>query len=290
MKKKYFIFIIVFVLSCSFLLSGIHVKEGEIWGKEILKFNGDEILIEGKVEKDITVIAGKLIIKGGTVDSDIIALWSNIKIEKGSEIKGDIFLIGGEFKRDKESNIKGQITEFQSLKEIRNIVTLGGTEKEKISFKIITIFLTYLLWLVMAIIAYSFMPIKIDDISQKIKKKMFKSLWVGFIFLLLVFLLILFLGIVSLFIIGIPFLLLAILFVFIIKIIGRTSLAVFLGSKIITKKTSPMIIISLGMLLIMIIKYLPFHFPYSFLVTILFDSISFGAVFLYFREKRRIKS
>ncbi len=278
--RKSLIIVFLILLIGSFAYATKTVENG----KDIIKIGGD-YKVSGIIEKDILIISGNLDIEG-EVRGDVIVIWGSVYLRDNSRIDKDLILIGSKIEKGENSVIKGKITEFNSIKELKKIYREYSGEREK-QFVSYNDLLYYLFWLLFLILGYSFVPAKIEAISEIIKDKTIKNLITGFFIYIIFILIIVVLSVMSLFLIGIPFLLVFALLVFILKVLSRTAMSFIFGSWVKEKlklgNISPIIILSIGLFFILLFKKLPY---FGSLIIIVLDSIGLGAIY-YFNKNRK---
>jgi hypothetical protein len=273
--------IVVIVLMLFFIISFSYAKKTVEKGKDIIKI-GQDYKVTGVIEKDILIISGNLDIEG-EVKGDVVVIWGSVSLSENSKIDKDLILIGSRIKKGKRTIVEGKITEFNSIKELKRIYKEYSGEKEK-RFISYNDFLYYLLWLLLLILTYSFIPAKIEKLSEIIQERTLRNLVIGFILYIIFIIAIVVFAVMSLFLIGIPFLLAFALLIFILKVLTRTAMSFIFGTWMKDRfkfgNISPIIILSIGLLFILLLKKLPY---FGSLIIIILDFIGFGAIY-YFKK------
>ncbi len=277
MKRKLTIFFLIIFFLIPALLAGKTTND-KIYKNDIIRLGGTWTF-KGTFEKDILIFNGKIKLSGN-VKGDVILFWSEAQFEKGTRISGDLILVSSKYTSSKDFKVGGKIHNFGSVKELKNIVRLNsGQISSPLTF---SFFLSFFFWYVFILVVYAVAPEKIEAISEKINEKPLKSLFLGLLIYFIIIILILVFAVLSLFLIGIPFLLLLGLFIIILKGVGRAAISFLIGtslSEIIRlKQLPPAIILVLGLVIIMLLKLIPILGVFLLLLT---DSIAFGAIFLY---------
>ncbi len=278
--KKILMIIILFYFIGSFVYATDNVDKN----RDIIRI-GKDLKVEGVIKRDILIIGGKLDIKG-VVKGDVIIIWGKVNLHPGAKIEKDLVLIGSTIINGDKTVVKGKITEFNSIKELNKIYK-EYSGKKKNQFFSYNDLLYYLIWLLLLIITYSLIPLKIETISDIIKGNTIKDLIAGIIiYILFIFIIIIF-AVMSIFIIGIPFLIAFAFFIFILKVLSRTAMSIILGRgvKEILKlnNLSPILILAIGLLFVLLLKKLPY---FGSIIIIILDSVSFGAIYYFYRVKR----
>ncbi len=276
MKRLIIFFLILFIIPMGLLHS--QETNNNNYKDNIIKFGGNSEYT-GTFEKDIVIIGGKISLKG-KIKGDIIGIWSTVEIKDNSTVNGDIVLISSKLKKANSVKIRGAITKLGSVKEIKKFAKLNiSKSSSEMTFSLL---LSFFFWYVFILVVYALIPDQIESIANNIKEKIGKSFGFGILFYLIIIFLILIFAILSLFLIGIPFLILMALLILILKGIGRASMSFIFGysfSKSIKLENLPSaLILAMGLIIITLIKSIPFL---GGLLLIILDSISFGAIFLY---------
>ena len=274
MKRLIIFFLILFIIPMGFLYS----QKSNNYKDNIIKFGGNSEYT-GTFEKDIVIIGGKISLKG-EIKGDVIGMWATIEIKDKSIVHGDIILISSKLKKENSVKIRGAITKLGSVKEIKKFTKLNiSKSSSEITFSLL---LSFFFWYVFILVVYALIPDQIESMAKNIKEKTGKSLGFGILIYFTIIFLILIFAILSLFLIGIPFLILMALLILILKGIGRASMSYIFGysfSKSIKLENLPTaLILAIGLIIITLIKSIPIL---GGLLLILLDSISFGAIFLF---------
>jgi len=219
-------------------------------------FSGDitvyftHISIESKIDGKVFVIGGTCHLKENSSVKDLTIIFGNLKIEKGAKIEGNKILIAP-------------------------IEERGTNIQNKISLSLFWLFFAFFLTLLF--------PSQIATSIFIFKKKIKESFFVGFLSLILFFLLFsLFFLFTSLYI-GWPLLLALIGFFFLSKAYGTVVLFWTIGSKI-AKKWGKIGSLFFGWLFLSLIRLIP-YFGSIFWISLTFFAIGIVIVHISFRYK-----
>lgn len=258
----------------------IIIEKDEIYGKDIISF-GTEVTIHGTAKKSVIVIGGSINVYG-TVNEDVVGIGSKVSVLKGARINGDLLVIGGRLRKDRETCIEGDMFYF---KPGRNFPTfLKSAIKGAFSFpsrphEILLKVITLLSWFLIVLIFNFIFPKNVSEASALINKNIGKGLLVGLLSLLIIIIFLGFFGFLSLFLIGIPFLILGLLGLFIGVLFGRTVVFHWLGSNLLKlfkrNEFSNTVAVLSGFVLFFIVSFIPFL---SLLMRVFVDICGIGIV------------
>jgi len=264
------------------------IPPGETQKKDLTTVN-QEVVIAGNLEGTLILVSGELRLSG-SISQDIIGFFSDVRIEPGAVIKRDLIMIGGSLTRADGAEIGGTLSHVRSYRDIRNMVSTVlpflPDSTDMVLFRVVKI----IFWFIICLGILALFPDRIADVSNRLTffstatvKIGLKGLGIYFLFLAS-FALFLFL---SLFLIGIPLLLSAMLLFFITQAFGRTVLFFNWGKSLAAKlhlaKPGTGFFIVLGVIPYFVLKFLPIL---GFILLILMDGIAVGISFRLFFRKR----
>lgn len=271
--KKFIVFVLAALLltSCAALCDArVIVRD-----KSVVKIGEDINMGEELHLKDLVAIKGNVSVKG-IVDEDVVAVLGSITLYPTAKVNGDVVAVGGNIVRHEGSQVKGDIVEIGISKGGANmiasyapfigIVGIGG-------FLVLKV-LVLLGFIGIAAILVSFMTPQIGVISSNIEKEWVKALLWGILGALLICPVALLLAVT---IIGIPLILIEILFVSIAMTMGYVAVTQIIGKKFtkaIKKPNQPMLIeVIWGLVILFLIDLVPFAGP---IIKGLVATIGFG--------------
>jgi hypothetical protein len=269
------------------MVKHLSVPTGESYPDSVMSWGGT-VDIGGTSKGSIILLGGQLELDG-VVEEDIICVSSNIRMGKKAFIKGDLFVIGGKLNRHPQSIVKGEYFNFKfDLKKIESTLLPLFSDAKSVTFiKVIKI----ILWFIITLLVFALVPKKINLAREIFETNILRVGILGILsFLTIIFLLFAFF-MMSLIIIGIPLLLLLVLFYVVIYIFGRTVLFYFIGIKLAKilklKNVPPAIFIVLGVAVYSILKFIPFAGP---LILILMNLLEIGiSMGFIFRKKLKLE-
>jgi hypothetical protein len=238
--------------------------------------------IRGLLKKSLIMIGGSIDLSGH-IQGDLICVSAQVKIAESALIEGDLIVIGGSLQKDPLAKINGEFF-FSNLKKIENSLLPFFSDSSTLP---LLKFIKVILWLIIAIVIFAFLPERIDQSVSLFNQNPAKIIAVSFLSLF-AFLFFLFLFVLmSLFIIGIPFLAILILGYFFIFIFGKTALYYLLGRKLKERFKlnfhSSIIYILLGVLMETLLRFIPYM---GTLLMFVFNILAIGIGIAYFFRKR----
>ncbi|NOR52562.1 MAG: hypothetical protein GQ536_00520 [Candidatus Aminicenantes bacterium] len=279
MKYKIFLtFILVFLISGFLPLQSqesftmgkdITVEEDEVQNI-IIAFGGD-VLVKGKVLESVIAFGGTITISGEVGDL-VLGFGACITLKSSAVVKGDVAALGGTLKKEYGSTVKGDTIYFETPEDITKFLPLGltGTLIPFLLFKLISVFI----WFFLALLVTAFFPHQISFASSQIRKSFWPVFGTGLLSIIVFTGLMIFAALLCLILIGIPILFCLIILGFIIKVFGRVVLFFFFGESLMNafgkSKSSPILIVILGLILVSIITFIPIvGFLFSFCLSII---------------------
>jgi hypothetical protein len=268
----------------------IIIEKDEVYEKDIISF-GSEVTIHGTAKKSVIVIGGSINVYG-TVGNDVIGIGSKVSVLKGAKISGDLLVIGGRLRKDRETCIEGDMFYFKPGRNFPAFIKSAfkgafsfPSRPHEILLKIVAL----LSWFLLVLIFNFIFPKNVLEASLLMDKNIWKSLLIGFLSLLIVLVFLVFFGFISLFLIGIPFLIIVLIGLFLAVLFGRTAIFHWLGSTILKAlkrdEFSNTIAVLSGFIVFFILSFIPF---FSLLMRIFVDLCGIGIVVISKFGTRRI--
>jgi len=284
MKNKIFLVFFLLLLFAGFtsleghenftLRKDIVVAKDEVQDN-VISFGGD-VLIEGKVKEDVVVLGGTITVSG-EVRNSVVGIGTAITLKSSAMVKGDLVSIGGVLNKEPGCVVEGDTVYFKSSEIFSKFLREGFKGIFSLSLipliliiKLISLFI----WFIIAILVAALFPKQISFASAQIRKSFWPIFWTGLLSLTIFVGLIIISALFSIILIGIPFLLGLIMLGIVIKIFGRVILFYFFGESLSRafgrQKTSPLLAVVLGLVLVGIVSFIPFiGFLFSFCLSII---------------------
>lgn len=241
----------------------IVIERDETYGKDIISF-GTDVIIKGTAKKSVIVIRGSISVYG-TVNEDVVGIGSKVSVFSGAKINGDLLVIGGRLKKERETCIEGDMFYF---KPGRNFPTFfksalkGAFSFPSKPYELLLKIIALISWFLLVLIVNFFFPRNVSEASLIMRRNIWKGLLIGLFSLLIIIVFLAFFGFLSLFLIGIPFLILVLIILFLTLLFGRTIVFHWMGSNLLevfkrTEFSNTIAVIS-GFVVFFIIAFIPF--------------------------------
>jgi len=230
------LFLCLFALGLSFHLEEAKAEEDE------LKIGGKLNILEGRSVEDALVIFGEAKILG-KVEGDLTVVLGNVILGEKSVIEGDCILIGGTMARHPQAKIKGgkvfvfadeEVTSKPTSPRFRRTFPLESVLALPFWGALGLFFSLFILlaFLGLAILIYLVIPKQMETIASSIDEDFLKRLLYGFLGSLLLFPL---MGFLLISIIGIPLIPVVFVLVSVAYLIGFIALGQAIGRKIVER-------------------------------------------------------
>lgn len=251
----------------------------ELWtsGTDRVNIGGSVHILPNEVVKDAVAIGGSLHVEG-TVTGDAVCIGGSLSISSTGEVYGDTVCIGGSIKIDPNAKLYGERVSIGTIRGIDFGKFFGQkvTHHRFFPFRyLFFITLFNIIYFCATILAIVLVPERIQLISDTIYQVPGKSFATGIAAAILFIPLLLFLLITC---IGIPLIPVAIIVAIIAWLLGYASIALLIGTRFFHSKSQTLFWIALlGVLVLVIIKYIPFI---GWLLVFIFELTGFGGVIL----------
>ncbi len=250
---------------------------------------GKNIIVNGVVNKNLIKIGGSLKLNG-KVGKDVVCISSKVELGKDFSIKGDLIVIGGSLRGKDESRVGGDIHNinfsFEKIETSLSPVVLNSK----------TVNLIKIIFLVMSLIVslflFSIIPVRIKRAEELLSDNFLRIGLLGIVSVFSFVLLFLLSVILSFIYVGIPMLLILLMFLISLFIFGRAVIYYSIGKKIISKFNisvfSPAFFILMGVMVYFILSLIP---VIGFIILKVLAIFELGiSVSFIFKKKLNLKS
>lgn len=247
--------------------------------KSVVKIGEDVNMGEGLAFKDLVAIKGNVNVKGD-VGGDIVAVLGSVHLFRTAKVAGDVVSVGGSVIRDDGSVVKGQVTEITIGKGASNMASSYAPYIAVIAAGGFVLFKVFILlgFIGIATITISFFTKQIGIISSQIERQWLNSFLWGILGILLIAP-VAFLLMVT--IIGIPLILVELLFISIGMTMGYIAVSQLIGKRFlmaIRKPNQPMLVEAIwGLFILFLVDLVPFLGP---LVKCIVVTMGFGGAII----------
>ena len=250
---------------------------------------GKNIIINGNVEKSLIKIGGSLKLNG-SVNKDVVCISAKVELGEDCTIGGDLIVIGGSLEGKNKNNIKGDIHNINfSFKKIDTSLTSFVFNSKTINL-LKTLFL--IISLIVSLIIFGIIPVRVKKAEELLCDNILRIGSLGILSVLAFVIFFLIAVVLSFMYIGIPILLILLILLICVLVFGRTVIYYSIGQKIISKLNlsifSPAIYILIGVVIYLILNYIPVAGFIILKVLTVFE-LGIGVGFI-FRKKLNLKS
>jgi hypothetical protein len=260
---------------CFTVTQDIYIAEDEEQDN-VISFGGN-VVIEGKVRESVVTFGGEVTISG-EVGELVLGFGSNITLKSSAVIGGDVVSLGGELEKEPGCLIQGDTVYFKGFEDLTDLLGEGFTGALIpliIFFKLVSVFITFLLALLIA----ALFPRQITLASTQIRNSFWPVVGTGLLSIIAYVGLVIFATLLSFVLIGIPILIALIIIGIVIKLFGRVVLFYFFGDSLIRAfgkgKASVFGGMILGFILVSFISFIPI---FGGLFTFCLSIIGWGVV------------
>ncbi|MFB3895231.1 MAG: sugar-binding domain-containing protein [bacterium] len=246
-------------------------------GTDRVNVGGSVHIQPGEVVKDAVAIGGNLNVEG-TVTGDAVCVGGSLTISSSGEVYGDAVCVGGTMNIDSTAKLHGQQVAVGAIRGIDFGRFFQGKADHHRFFPFKYLFfitLFNIIYFCATVLAMVLVPNRIQLISDTIYQTPGKSFAVGIAAAILFIPLLIFLAITC---IGIPLIPIAIIIAIIAWLLGYASVALMIGTRFFHLKSQTILWLALlGVLILVIVKYIPFL---GWFLVLIFELTGFGAVIL----------
>lgn len=231
---------------------------------------GSRITVKGTVHGDVVVIGGSVECHG-KVQGDIVTIGGNVRFQPGAEVKGDVVALGGNIQSMENAQLHGSVTNIFSFsklfKSFRGFPFTDFTSHWHPSgfafFPVILVlWLSKLvLFIGLALLLEALFGEKLANSVVNMRHHLGRNMLVGILWYLVAYTLLILFVLLSFILIGIPFLLLLVLFWTVLKFFGTVVIYRWLGQTLAERinkpDMSPYLAIVLGALVLGLVRWIP---------------------------------
>ncbi|MGB7378227.1 MAG: hypothetical protein WA959_16900 [Rivularia sp. (in: cyanobacteria)] len=258
------------------LLSGTVAAQNKTSNRDIIHFGSDITIAENEVVKDVTAVAGSVIVLNGHITGDAVAVGGDVRLKAGAKVDGDATAIGGEIFQEEGVTIGGDavtVTEenggiIQGLRRWGFWGLLGRIYLINVTFYALFMLAVAIIGIVLMLLVPRFL----QSIAETINQQPTRSIGWGFGGFLAFLLLVILTGGSLLGSIFIP---ITALILGLAKLVGINAISLFLGEKIIRNRRYSIPQLLLGIIVMGAISLIPVFGGMVFLILTMFG---FGGV------------
>ncbi len=261
------------------------INEGTVYEKNIFLYKS-KLIIKGKCLGSIIALNSEVIVQG-EVKEDLISLFSNIELKDKAIVGRDLLVLGGLLKKSQSSKVIGDyfFSKFMVRDNDLKIKPIFGLKKIHGKWNIFTL-IKVLFW---TLIMFAFYLLSKDSLSARVyflrdnlKKIIPTSIILIFSYIFIAFIFV----VLSIFVVGIPFLIIQVIIYFISVVYGKLTLYFMISDsckKNFFNSISPTLLFVIVALLIESLRIIPYLGSFSMVIL---NLIEFSIGFFYLFKKR----
>lgn len=212
----------------------IYVAAGET-AREHLVVLGGVIRIDGTAQRDVIAIGGSVEING-TAAGNVVCIGASLSLGPSAHVQRDAICIGPKPLRAEGSRVDGQFVFIATPKELHEEILSSFPINPFdykwspliIGLKLVVLFCWFLIG---AVVTLAF-PVQVRYAADEIKTHWLRFFLTGFIWILACIVVAVVFGLLCVILIGIPLLLLLIVFAVMIKVFGNVAVYYLLGTRV----------------------------------------------------------
>lgn len=242
----------------------IHIGINEEAREDLVAFGG-HIRVDGTARRNILVIGGKLELNGTTA-GDVVAVGADVSLGATAVIQGDMICIGPRPQRAEGSKVLGEFVYINTPSELSERMRHELTSLSPfhynwtpliVGFKLVALFTWFL---ISAVVVLAF-PGQVKSTAAEIPQHFARFGLIGFLWFLSLVVTTIILALLCAILIGIPLLLLFIVFVILIKVFGNVSIYYAVGIRVLNalgwRGQSDVLAVLAGLALLGLVQFLP---------------------------------
>lgn len=237
------------------------IEEGSVAGEQVVAL-GRDLVIAGHARKDVAALNGNVRISG-TVDGEIIVLGGNVSLSPSARVGGDVFVLGGSVETSPGAVLRGRSVAYPTASSawlaLLEAPALGASSGSTIILGAKLAILTA--WLALVVVFFATGGRQVLATSETLAREPARCFTVGLTGILAMTLSALALSLLAAALVGVPLLVLVVVFALVLKLWGMVAvfhaLGRFVSEKVLRRRLSPLNTATLGLLILGAVKLLP---------------------------------
>lgn len=237
------------------------IEEGSVAGEQVVAL-GRDLVVAGHARKDVAALNGNVRISG-MVDGEIIVLGGNVSLAPSARVGGDVFVLGGAVETSPGAVLRGRSVAYPTASSawlaLLEAPALGSSSGSTIILGAKLAVLTA--WLALVVVFFATGGRQILATSETLAREPARCFTVGLTGILAMTLTALALSLLASALVGVPLLVLVVLFALVLKLWGMVAIFHALGgwvaARLLRRRFSPLNTATLGLLILGAIKLLP---------------------------------
>ncbi len=219
-----------------FVVGGrIDIAEGEVARDEIVMMGG-AVTINGEARRDVVVVGGQLTVNGTA--RDVVSVAGSMRLGPDAHIRGDVVSVGGSLSRSPGAEVDGEIVNV-SISGFDSVPWLSGWGGWSMGqwwgltpFHVAARTTQFIYWILLAVLTVALVGDRVSSASRSIEHEPIRLGAIGLVGFLALTLLTCLFFVLSFLLIGIPFLIAALLGWWLAYIFGMVAVFQLLGQKL----------------------------------------------------------
>ncbi len=219
-----------------FLVGGrIDIEEGDVARDEIVMMGG-AVTIDGEARRDVVVLGGELTINGTA--RDVVSVAGSMRLGPDAHVRGDVVSVGGSLSRSPGAEIDGEVVNvgISGLDSAPWLSGWGGWSMGRwwglTPFHVAARTTQFMYWMLLAVLTVALVGDRISSASRSIEHEPIRLGAIGLVGFFALTLLTGLFFVLSFLLIGIPFLIAALLGWWLAYIFGMVAVFQLLGQKL----------------------------------------------------------
>lgn len=223
---------------------------------------GRDVRVDGEAREDVVALDGSIHVTG-RVAGDVIALGGSVELGTTARISGDVFAVGGTINTQPGAQLEGKSVSYPDASAAWLTLLEGPTVGLSPFSPLVLGAKTALLaaWLLLILVFFAVSGREVLSTSESITREPFRGFVVGLTGIVTIFLTALLLTALAAALVGLPLLVLVVLLALVLKLWGMVAIFHALGdwiSKRFEKRLTPLHAASLGLLVLGVLKFVPY--------------------------------
>lgn len=219
-----------------FLVGGrLDIEAGDVAREEIVMMGG-AVTIDGDARRDVVVLGGELTINGTA--RDVVSVAGSMRLGPDAHIRGDVVSVGGSLSRSPGAQIDGEVVNvgISGLDSAPWLSDWGGWSMGRwwglTPFHVAARTTQFIYWLLLAVLTVALVGDRVSSASRSIEHEPIRLGVIGLVGFFALALLSCLFFVLSFLLIGIPFLIAALLGWWLAYIFGMVAVFQLLGQKL----------------------------------------------------------
>lgn len=237
------------------------IEAGSVAHRQVVAV-GRDVRVAGRVASDVAALNGTVHVTG-EVTGDVIILGGGARLSSTARVGGDVYALGGTIEAAPGARIAGRSVAYPDASAatlaLFEAPTLGTSALSHLVLGAKLALLTA--WLALVLLFFAASGRQMLATSESVTQQPFRCFWVGLTGVLAMVLTAFFFSLFAAALVGIPLILLVVLFALVAKLWGMVAvfhaLGRMVGEKVLRRRLSPLNTATVGLVVLGTLKLLP---------------------------------